>query len=259
MDLFFRSYGHGNPIIILHGILGISDNWVSFGKRIAEQGYRVIIPDQRNHGHSPHSPAFNYYALVDDLYEFIDNLGLENPILIGHSMGGKVVMRYTLENPDLVSKIILVDVSLRTYVTHGHHQQLLKTMMDVDLKNSKSRKDVEKQLREKIESERIRKFLLKSLYWKEKNKLGWRLNLEAIYENLESMYDGVYFSTRFFGPALFVKGGKSDYVTEDDHKAIFASFPKAEIETIENGTHWVHADEAEEFYKMVNNFLINNS
>jgi pimeloyl-ACP methyl ester carboxylesterase len=259
MDLFFRSYGHGKPIIILHGILGISDNWVSFGKRIAEQGYRVIIPDQRNHGHSPHSPAFNYYALVDDLYEFIDSLGLENPILIGHSMGGKVVMRYTLENPDLVSKIILVDVSLRTYVTHSYHQQLIQSMMDTDLEKSRSRKDVEKQLRESIQSERIRQFLLKSLYWKEKNKLDWRLNLEAIYENLESMYDGVYFSTRFYGPALFVRGGRSDYVTEDDHKAIFASFPKAEIETIESGTHWVHADEPEEFFQIVNNFLNQHS
>jgi pimeloyl-ACP methyl ester carboxylesterase len=132
-------------------------------------------------------------------------------------------------------------------------------MMDTNLIESKSRKDVEKQLRENIQSERIRQFLLKSLYWKEKNKLGWRLNLEAIYDNLESMYDGVFFSTRFYGPALFVKGGKSDYVTEDDYKAILTSFPKAEIETIENGTHWVHADEPEQFYQMVKNFLNQHS
>ena len=148
MELFFRSYGSGRPIIILHGILGISDNWVTFGKKLAEQGYHVIIPDQRNHGHSPHSQAFNYYALVDDLAEFIDNLGLQNPLLMGHSMGGKVVMRYTLENPDLVSGVILVDVSLRTYVTHTYHQQLIQTMMDADLDGSKNRQDVEKQLEE---------------------------------------------------------------------------------------------------------------
>jgi pimeloyl-ACP methyl ester carboxylesterase len=255
MELFFRSYGHGTPLIILHGILGISDNWVSFGKRIAEQGYRVIIPDQRNHGHSPHSPAFNYYALVDDLYEFIDNLGLENPALLGHSMGGKVAMRFALENPELVSKIVVVDVSLRTYVTHTHHQQLIKSMMGIDLEHQRSRKGVELQLRKSIPSDRIRQFLMKSLYWKDKNKLGWRLNLEALYENLESMYDGVFFSTRFYGPALFIRGGRSDYVTGDDFKAINASFPKAEIQTIENGTHWVHADEPEEFYKIVSIFL----
>ena len=255
MELFFRSYGHGNPLIILHGILGISDNWVSFGKRIAEQGYRVIIPDQRNHGHSPHSPAFNYYALVDDLYEFIDNLGLENPILLGHSMGGKVAMRYTLENPELVSKIIIVDVSLRTYVTHTHHQQLIKSMMGIDLTRYRSRKDVEVQLSESIPSDRIRQFLMKSLYWKDKGKLGWRLNLEALYENLESMYDGVFFSTRFYRPALFIRGGRSDYVTEDDYKAISTSFPKADIQTIENGTHWVHADEPDEFHQIVQTFL----
>ncbi len=255
MELFFRSYGSGPPIIILHGILGISDNWVTFGKKIADQGYQAIIPDQRNHGHSPHSPAFNYYALVDDLAEFIDSLGLENPILLGHSMGGKVVMRYTLENPEQVSKIILVDVSLRTYVTHTYHQQLIQSMMDIDLDKCESRQDVEKKLGESVHSNRIRQFLMKSLFWKEKNKLGWRLNLEPLYENLESMYDGVYFSTRFASPALFIRGGKSDYVSKDDYKAINTSFPQAEIRTIENGTHWVHADEPDEFYQMVDEFL----
>ena len=255
MELFFRSYGDGQPVIILHGILGISDNWVTFGKKLAEQGFKVIIPDQRNHGHSPHSHAFNYFALVDDLAEFIDNLGLQDPILIGHSMGGKVVMRYTLENPELVSKIVLVDVSLRTYVTHTYHQQLIQAMMDANLEGIKVRQDVEKQLEESVKSERIRQFLMKSLYWKDKNKLGWRLNLESLYENLEFMYDGVFFSTKFHGPALFIRGGQSDYVTDDDFKAIFESFPNAEIQTIMNGTHWVHADEPDEFYNLVDKFL----
>ena len=255
MKLFFRSYGSGPPIIILHGILGISDNWVSFGKKISEQGYQVIIPDQRNHGQSPHNQAFNYYALVDDLAEFIDDLGLQNLTLLGHSMGGKVVMRYTLENPENVSKIILVDVSLRTYVTHTYHRQLIQSMIEIDLTKSSSRKDVALQLNESVQSDRIRQFLMKSLFWKDKNKLGWRLNLESLYENLESMYDGVYFSTRFDGPALFIKGGKSDYLSNDDHKAIYASFPQAEITIIENGTHWVHADEPEEFYGIIDEFL----
>ncbi|MEA3479207.1 MAG: alpha/beta fold hydrolase [Bacteroidota bacterium] len=255
MELFFRSYGEGQPIIILHGILGISDNWVTFGKRLAENNYRVIIPDQRNHGHSPHSHAFNYYALVDDLAEFVDEHKLENPIIIGHSMGGKVVMRYTLENPGIVSRIIIVDVSLRTYVNHTHHQQLIRAMLDIDLVKYRNRKDVASTLSETVSSERIRQFLLKNLFWKDKDKLGWRLNLESLYENLESMYDGVYFSTRFDGPALFIRGAQSGYVSDDDHRAIFGSFPKAEIKSIENGTHWVHADEPEKFYQLVIDFL----
>ena len=146
MDLFFREYGQGQPVVILHGLLGISDNWVAFSRRLAGEGFRVLIPDQRNHGHSPHHPVLNYYALTDDLSEFIARHQLENPVLIGHSMGGKVAMRYTLENPETVKKLVVVDTSLRAYYRFNYHLRLIDAMLAVDFDKIVTRQEVEKQL-----------------------------------------------------------------------------------------------------------------
>lgn len=215
-----------------------------------------MILDQRNHGRSPHSDTFNYYALVDDLAEFIDHHSISDPVLLGHSMGGKVVMRYALENPELVSKLISVDVSLRTYTTHKDHRQLIDVMKSVRFDKNTTRQQVQQELAEKISSPRIRQFLAKNLHWKDREQLGWRINLDALSENLEQMYDGVFYSTRYNGPALFVRGAESNYVNEDDRKTILERFPNAEIETIKNGTHWVHADDPEKFYEITSEFLM---
>lgn len=255
MELFYRTFGAGKPLVILHGILGISDNWVSFGRRISASGFNVVIPDQRNHGHSPHHPVFNYYALTDDLHELIHRLELNKPVIIGHSMGGKVAMRYTLENPDLVDKIIVVDTSLRTYVRVNLHQRLIDAMLAVDFVTARSRGEVEQQLREKVGDRRLLMFLMKNLFWKERKKLGWRPNLESISYNLEAMYDGVFYSARFDRPALFIRGSLSDYVNDQDIPTIEANFPLARIATIKDGTHWVHADEPEQFFILVKEFL----
>lgn len=255
MNLHFRKYGEGKPLIILHGIFGISDNWVSFGKRIAELGFEVYILDQRNHGQSPHHYAFNYYALTEDLLEFIEQQDINDPIILGHSMGGKVAMRFTLENPEDVDALIVVDTSMRTYVSHTHHRQLIDAMKAVDFKRIKSRSDVEDQLSQKIQSKRIVQFLLKNLFWKEKDLLGWRINLEAIDLNLDSMYDGVFYSSIYNRPTLFIRGGQSNYIIEEDIPDIKKNFPNMDLATIEEGTHWVHADAPEEFYDHVSGFL----
>jgi pimeloyl-ACP methyl ester carboxylesterase len=255
MDLFYREYGKGQPLILLHGILGISDNWVTFARRISHLGFRCLIPDQRNHGHSPHHRILNYYALTDDLAEFISRHGLEDPIILGHSMGGKLAMRYTLENPAKVDKLIVVDTSLRTYVRFHYHQQLIDTMLSVDFDTVHSRQEVEDHISSRIDDERLVQFLLKNLFWIDKTRLAWRPDLIAIYDNLENMYDGVFFTTRFERPALFVRGGMSDYILDQDFPAIYTNFPAARVETIESGTHWVHADDPEGFFNLVSGFL----
>jgi esterase len=255
MKLFYRQFGEGRPLIILHGIFGISDNWVSFGKKIAGMGYHVYIPDQRNHGRSPHHDAFNYYALTDDLLEFTGQHDIRQPVILGHSMGGKLAMRFTLENPASVSALVVVDTSLRTYLSHTQHRELIDAMKSVDFKEISSRQDVENYLRNRIKSPRIRQFLMKNLFWKEKGLLAWRINLDAIDMNLESMYDGVFYSTIYKNPALFVRGGSSPYVSEEDIPVIKKSFPNADIVTIADGTHWVHADAPAAFYNAVSGFL----
>ena len=255
MNLHFKKYGSGRPLIILHGIFGISDNWVTFGKRIADMGFEVYLLDQRNHGRSPHHYAFTYYALVDDLVEFIEQQEIEMPIILGHSMGGKVAMRYTLENPDDVSALIVVDTSMRTYISHTYHRTLIDAMKSVDFSKASSRQDVEQHMKTFIDSPRIVQFLMKNLFWKEKDILGWRINLEAIDLNMDSMYDGVFYSTVFDQPTLFIRGGRSDYIIEEDIPVMKKNFNNMDLHTIKEGTHWVHADAPKEFFEHVSQFL----
>ncbi|MDA3907147.1 MAG: alpha/beta fold hydrolase [Bacteroidales bacterium] len=256
MQLFYRTYGQGKPFIILHGLFGISDNWVSFSKKIAELGYQVFVLDQRNHGQSPHSPNFNYLALVDDLFEFIDEHELENAVILGHSMGGKVAIRFALENPDYLSKLIVVDISLRQYPPRDYHLKVIRAMKKIDFSIVKNRKEVNTILSEDIESPRIRQFIMKNLYRKEKDELAWRMCLDAIANNLDEMFDGIEPENPLDKPALVVRGGKSDYVLDSDLPPIKIAFPQAEIKTIPNATHWVHAEEPELFFKYVYEFLI---
>ena len=255
MKLFYREYGQGKPLIILHGLLGLADNWVTFARRISPHGIHCFIPDQRNHGHSPHHSVMNYYALTDDIAEFIYDHNLEQPCIMGHSMGGKVAMRYTLENPEKVNRLVVVDTSLRTYVNFEYHRNLIDSMLSINFESVRSRAEVQKILSSGIKDKRLVLFLLKNLFWKGKNKLGWRLNLNAISENLEDMYDGVFFSTRFEFPSLFVRGGGSNYILEQDLPEIYNHFTDARVETIDKSSHWVHADAPDEFFNLVKDFL----
>lgn len=257
MELFYRRYGQpgDQTLIILHGLFGISDNWVTFGRRIADEGFDVIIPDLRNHGQSPHSNTFNYLAMTDDLLELIDLLDLEQAVLLGHSMGGKVAMRFALENPSMVKRLEIVDISLKAYGDRPHHRNIIRAMQSVDLSAIQTRGEAEKQLKEKIREERIRQFLMKNLHWKDKHTLEWRINLEGIAANLNKMFDAISAPEQFVKPTLFIRGGASDYILPEDYPAIRKSFPNAEILTIEHASHWVHAEAPEQFYQISSGFL----
>ena len=254
MKLFFRHFGTGQPVIILHGLFGLSDNWVTFGRQLAEH-YSVYMPDLRNHGQSPHSKVFDFPSLEDDLTEMIEDNGLNNIFLIGHSLGGKTAMFFTLHHPEIVKKLVVVDISLRKSPPNREHQQLLNAMMAVDFSTAKSRSDVEKQLQTQVKSSKLRQFLLKNIYWRDRHSLDWRLNLQAINENLLSVFEGVNVSGIFPGPTLFIRGGLSDYILEADIGELKSKFPGAEVKTIANASHWVHADAPGEFYELVKYFL----
>jgi len=254
MKLFFRRFGHGNPVVILHGLFGISDNWVTIGKRLAKE-FEVYILDLRNHGQSPHSGIFNFSALVQDLMEFTEENDLKEMILIGHSLGGIISMQFALQNTDFVKKIVIVDISLRKYRNYDDHQQLINAMLSVDFSICHKRSDVEKQLMYTIKSQKLCQFLLKNVYWRNKDTLDWRLNLAGINENLPLIYENTTDDNQFNGPALFIRGGLSDYIRDEDLDEIYKKFPRAELLTVPNATHWVHADAPEEFLKIVSRFL----
>ena len=254
MKLFCRQYGAGRPVIILHGLFGLSDNWVTFGRQLSDH-YRVLIPDLRNHGQSPHSSVFDFPSLEDDITEMVEEYGLTDIYLLGHSLGGKTAMFFTLHNPGLVSKLVVVDISLRKSPPNRQHQQLLNAMMDVDFSMAASRSDVDRQLQSEVSSMKLRQFLLKNVYWRDRDHLDWRLNLKTINDNLLSVFEGVDVAGIYNGPALFIRGGFSDYVLDSDIPELKMKFPGAVVKTIANASHWVHADAPGEFFEMVTEFL----
>jgi esterase len=257
MKLFFRRFGHGNPLVILHGLFGISDNWVTIGKRLSKD-FDVYIPDLRNHGQSPHSKVFNFHALVQDLVEFTEENNLHDITLMGHSLGGITSMQFALQYPSLVKKMIVVDISLRHNLNYDDHQRLINAMLSVDFSAIHKRSDVEKQLMKTVKSQRLCQFLLKNVYWRNKDTLDWRLNLAALNEALPLIYESPADEKPFTGPVLFIRGGLSGYILDEDLVEIYKKFPRAEIAMIPNASHWVHADAPEEFLVIVSRFLLSN-
>jgi pimeloyl-ACP methyl ester carboxylesterase len=254
MKLFFRQYGQGFPVIILHGLYGLSDNWVSFGRRLAAD-FSVFIPDLRNHGQSPHSTVFDFASMEEDIMEFLDDREFREAVLIGHSMGGKVSMRVALDYPERVSKLVVVDIGLRRVTGNREHLNLIEAMQSVDFTRVRSRSDVEKQLVPRIPDQRLRQFLMKNVYWRTPSALDWRLNLAAVGKNILNMFEGVEGDSVFDKPVLLIRGGLSGYVPDEEITEIKKRFPRAQVTTLASASHWVHADAPGEFYERVSTFL----
>lgn len=253
VELYSAILGEGNPMVIIHGFLGMGDNWKTLGNKFADEGYQVHLLDMRNHGRSPHTDEMNYEAMAGDVLGYCKSKSLENIILLGHSMGGKVAMHVANANPDLINKLIIVDIAPKYYPPH--HQKILEGLSALQEKSFTSRGEAEDFLSDFIEDEGTRLFLLKNLYRKEKNVLSLRLNLEALVENVDEVGAALPPGFRFDKPTLFIKGDRSNYITDADKPLIDLHFPGSEILVIPNAGHWVHAENMEDFYKGVEEFL----
>ncbi len=247
MELFYRKYGEGqHSLVILHGVFGSSDNWVTLGRRFAER-YSVYLVDQRNHGLSPRSDAFGYPEMVADLKELFDSLGLTSVILIGHSMGGKTAMQFALEHPGYLSKLMVVDIAPRNYPVH--HGTILNGLKSVPLSALKSRSEADELLSKSIPEFGVRQFLLKNLY-RTDTGFDWRINLPVLDANIEKVTEALQTNGRIFEkPTLFLGGGKSGYLKESDRAEILQIFPEAAIIMVPDAGHWIHAEKPEEFYQ----------
>lgn len=252
MKLHYRSLGEGQPLLILHGIFGTSDNWQTFGKQISSD-YKVFLIDQRNHGLSPHSDEFDYPLMAEDLHEFIQQHQLKNPIILGHSMGGKVAMFYAIAYPEEVDKLIVVDIAPRKYPVH--HQHILDALGAVNLEAVSNRSDVEEQMKPYLPERGVRQFLMKNLKREDDNSFSWKLNLSSISKNIEKVGVAVETSTPVEKPVLFIRGAKSDYIRAEDESLISKIFPQARVVTIEKAGHWVHAEQPDALYDEVMRFL----
>lgn len=252
MKLHHRILGEGQPLLILHGLFGNSDNWQTHAKKLADY-YQVILIDQRNHGHSDWSDDFSYDLLAEDLHELITDLGLDNCILIGHSMGGKTVMRYSQLYPDTIDKLIVVDMGVKAYPPH--HTDILKGLSLVDLEKVATRGEVEAILEPYIPVNGTRQFLMKNLYWKDKGVLAWRMNTPVLEKEMPAILAALP-EIEVMIQTLFIRGELSNYITDADIPELETYFPDSSVVTIPDAGHWVHAEAPEAFVNAVLEFCL---
>ena len=251
MNLHYRILGSGQPLIILHGLFGSADNWQTLAKGFAEK-FKVVLVDQRNHGHAPHTDEMNYDVMADDLYELFQKENLKNAIVMGHSMGGKTAMWFAQKHEELLDKLIVVDMGLKKYPPH--HQIIFDALLSLDLNLVKTRKEAEVHLRKTITDAGVLQFLLKNLYWSEREQLDWRFNLPILYREIDAILEAVP-SGRVNVDTLFIRGEKSNYILESDYETIKKQFPRSEIKTVMGAGHWVHAEKPKEFFEVVGRFI----
>ncbi len=251
MKLFFRKYGSGLPLIILHGLYGSSDNWISLAKSISDR-FTIYLPDQRNHGQSPHSEVHDYKSMKEDLYELTRDLGLDRFFLAGHSMGGKTAMAFAMSWPEKLYGLLIGDISPfssegKDSAAYSVHSEILDSILSVDLEGKKSREEIEAILLHKISSPVVRGFIMKNLRRLPGDSFVWKLNVPVIKLNLGEMIGGIkpgktdYREVSGF-PVLFLKGENSDYISERDYAEIRTLFPGAEFVIIPGAGHWIHSD-----------------
>jgi esterase len=268
MELHYRTMGKGDPLIILHGMYGSSDNWYTVGKALSEN-FKVYLPDQRNHGRSPHHPDLSYPLLRDDLRDFLDQHDLWKVSIIGHSMGGKASIYFAAAFPHRIRKLVVVDVSPRSYKSLLKpsnmilsHLNIVQSLISLNLAELNSRKAADKKLGETISNASVRQFLLKNLIRIKEGNFDWALNLKALQKGLPALMDGIDQKAlenglRITGfPILFIRGGDSDYIQKEDEIFIRKLFPQAEIKTIPDAGHWVHAEQSEKFIQLTKEFLL---
>jgi esterase len=252
MELFYREMGEGQPLVILHGLFGFSDNWQTQAKKFSDY-YRVILVDLRNHGHSPWSDAFSYALMVEDLKSLFDALNLTDVILLGHSMGGKVAMHFAQKYEDRLNKLIVVDMGVKSYPLH--HEHILKAFHEIDLSKLSARSEAEAILKQFIDSDGVRQFLLKNLYWMEKGKLSWRVNFPVLEREMSEILSSLP-EKEVLTSTLFIRGELSNYILDSDIPILESYFPDSQLISVENAGHWVHAEAPEAFVDAVLGFCL---
>ncbi|GAA4426244.1 alpha/beta fold hydrolase [Pontibacter saemangeumensis] len=253
MKLHYKEMGHGQPLLILHGLFGTLDNWQTLANRFAEH-YNVFLVDLRNHGRSPHADEQDYDLMAADVLELVDALQIPTPAIMGHSMGGKVAMKYALNYPTRITKLIVVDIAPKAYPPH--HDEIIDALQAVKLEGVTSRSDIDAQLSEHIKEEYVRLFLMKNLYRKEDKSFAWRMNIDALANNYDNISAAITADVPFKKSTLFIKGGKSNYIKpEDVYGSIERLFTLVEVETIPEAGHWVHAQAPDKVYDLVTTFL----
>ncbi len=251
MELFFRKTGNGPPVLIMHGLFGSSDNWMSIAKDLSAE-FEVFAIDLRNHGQSPWSDDWDYKLMAGDIWKLMKKEKISKPHVIGHSMGGKVAMRMLVDKQAEVEKVIIADIGPKKYPVH--HRDIIDALKSIDLQKLETREDADKALAKKISSFGVRQFLLKNLQRKGES-FAWKANLEVIDKKIENVGEAQGNGKTIDHEVLFVRGEKSDYISDDDQVDIRSTFDKAKFITIKDAGHWIHAEQPSIFTEIVKNYF----
>ncbi|MEZ4774956.1 MAG: alpha/beta fold hydrolase [Bacteroidia bacterium] len=253
MELNAKTFGQGPALIILHGLFGSLDNWVTHARTLSSD-FTVFLPDQRNHGKSPHAEIWDYPSMAEDLADFMDSHGIFQAHLLGHSMGGKTVMQFASEYPERIDRLIVADMAPKAYPRH--HDEIISALYSLDLKTISTRQEADQTLRKGIPEDFVRQFLLKSLGRSAELQFEWKFNLDVISRDYDKILAPISLPTPFTHPTLFISGSKSSYVLPEDIPLIRSYFPSVSFQKISEAGHWLHADQPEAFISAVRNFLL---
>jgi len=253
MKLNTQITGSGKDMVIIHGFLGMGDNWRTLSKSFASEGFKVHTPDMRNHGKSPHDNHFSYAVMAEDVKAYFEEHGISKAVLIGHSMGGKIAMFFASKYPELIEKLIIVDISPKHY--KPHHDEILESLLKLKNSHLSSRKEAENILEESISNSGIRLFLLKNLKRLSDNTLAVKPNIEAFIANKDNIGQALAHSDIIDVDTLFIRGANSNYIDQSDESLIPQQFTSSKIVTIEKAGHWVHAENPKAFFNAVIEFI----
>lgn len=258
VPLHYRRLGTvgATPVVILHGLFGTSDNWGSVGKELGEPStadapaFDVFLVDLRDHGRSPHTDGTSYPIMAADVHAMITELGLKDVVLVGHSMGGKVAMVFAQQWPQLLQRLIVVDISPREH--ENNHAHIIEAMLTADLSAGRNRKEVEAHVAGQVKEPGVVQFLLKNLYWKTEEQLAWRVNAPLLKQDLHAILAAIG-PERVRVPTVFIRGGQSNYILREDLPAIAEQFPNSRVVTVPFAGHWVHAQAPDEVVALIRN------
>ena len=252
MDLHFKVFGEGEPLVILHGLFGMLDNWQTIGKKLALH-HQVFLVDLRNHGRSPHSDVFDYQAMAMDVEEFMLSQWIHKAIVLGHSMGAKVALQLAINQPDMVNRLISVDMGIKRIASN--HNTIFNALQAVDINSVRSRKEVDKILSPLVTDVGIRLFLMKNLTRNKRGGYKWKMNLDVIHSNYNEILMPLEVTENFDNPTLFIRGQNSNYIMGEDWPILSKFYTDAQLVTVPDAGHWVHADQPDVLLSEIRKWL----
>ncbi len=263
MELYSRIIGGGPPVLILHGLFGMSDNWLTIGNNLADRGLSMHLLDLRNHGRSPHVSTHRYPDMVDDLLGYLDRQALDHVDIIGHSMGGKLAMIFGLLEPERINRLVIVDIAPSDYRSSDYtyyHTHIVDSLLGVDLHAHQSRGTIRKELSARLGDNALASFLTKNIYRdRTSSRFAWKLNLPVLRKFAEHIQIGLEELELYApcqSPVLFIRGKRSTFYLPDHEPDRRTFFPNSAVITIDDAGHWVHSEQPDRFLDISAEFLI---